>query len=186
MASKSPSDAIFRTPNAWQRSSERFCDQAAISIPNALPKTAICAPILPRPTSPSVSPATSRPSPACQPPALSEATSGRSRRLSASIIRTDNSDVVVLRLSVPQTVIPRAVQAATSIAAFFGPLVTMSLRFGSASISAAGIGVRSRMRQITSKGKSRATKAAGSVSVSGKTVISPSPDQSASRRAAPA
>ena len=59
----------------------------------------------------------------------------------------------------PATTIPSREQAARSIAAFWGPLVMRSRRFGSAPSTSAGRGVRSRMTAMRAKGRRRAIRA---------------------------
>jgi len=52
-------------------------------------------------------------------------------------------------LRVPQTTMPRSVQAATSMERLRPPVVMTSFRFGSFSISARGSAMRSRIRLST-------------------------------------
>ncbi len=73
-------------------------------------------------------------------------------------------------LSVPQNTTPHAVQASESTERLRSPLVISRRSFGRRAISAAGIGVRSRMSSTASKGARRAASASGSVSVSRNTV----------------
>ena len=71
-----------------------------------------------------------------------------------AVALSDRSDCV------PLTTRPRRRACSTSIAAFHIAVVTISRRRGSASISAASSGVRSRIRQTASNDCSRATRSA--------------------------
>ena len=79
------------------------------------------------------------------------------------------------RLSVPHTVMPRARAASRSIEALARPVVTMSRRAGSRSITSPGNGVRSRISTTTSYGANRATRRSGSGSWSSNTSTSAMP-----------
>ena len=86
---------------------------------------------------------------------------------------------------VPQTVTPRALAASVSIEALRMPVVIRSFRSGSASITAFGKPVRSRMAMTIWKPCSAAMTLSGPPRWSLKTLISTSPltlDQSATLR----
>ena len=91
-------------------------------------------------------------------------------------------EVGLPNVPVPQTVMPRALAASVSIEALRMPVVISSFRLGSASITARGKPVRSRMATTTAKSSSAAMTLAGPPRCSLKTFMSTSPltfDQSA-------
>ena len=129
-----------------------FWLQAITSMPNASPIRATCAPSRPSPITPSVRPASSKPTVCCQPPSRSARSSAGMLRASARISAHVSSAVWVGVPPVPATVMPSSRAASMSIAAFPIPDVTSSLRFGSRASRSRGNGVRSRMAMITSNG----------------------------------
>ena len=86
-----------------------------------------------------------------------------------------SSAVEVPLVPVPQTVMPRSLAAAVSMALFRMPVVTSSFRLGSRSSRGRGNAVRSRMATTTSKGWRRSARASSSVIVSENVVTSTGP-----------
>ncbi len=171
---KSSSLSTGVTPTARASSGSRWRLQAATSIPNACPTAATGVPIPPRPTTPSRRPLRSAPTVCCQPPSRSRRSSSGTWRTAARISAQVISTVAALSRTppVPDTVIPAACAAATSMAAFAGPVVTSRRRLGRRSSTSAGKAVRSRMTTSASKGSSAATTSSGPPRCSWNVVIS--------------
>ena len=116
-------------------------------------------------------------------PAFMRAASTLILRAQSSIRPKVSSAVGGVAESVPHTMMPRSFAACRSIAALRGPVVAISFRSGSCSISAREIGVRSRIGQMMAKPCSAFATASVSPSDSLNTVTSTSglsTDQSAS------
>ncbi len=130
------------TPTERASSGSRCRLQAATSIPNACPTAATGLPIPPSPTMPSRRPFRSAPTVSCHPPSRSRRSSAGTWRTAARISAHVISTVAALSWTppVPDTVIPARCAAATSIAAFAGPVVTSRRRFGSRSEHLGGEG----------------------------------------------
>ncbi|MNV69631.1 hypothetical protein D3C71_1625480 [compost metagenome] len=140
------------TPAAAARSGVSRGLQAMTSMPMAWAISAMRWPSLPRPTRPSVRPASDCVSSGCQRPS-SKAWRLCGRRLASASISAQASSAVAPSLALlpgaPQTVMPRRAQAAMSMEALRMPVVTSSFRSGRASSRAGGKGVRSRIATIT-------------------------------------
>src|SRR5260221_7528090 len=100
----------------------KFWLRAVTFMPKARPILATSVPMLPRPRTPCVLPASSRPTLVCQPPLRTALPSWTRLRALPSIIAHVNSVVGTDAYPVAVTAIPRSSAAAVSIAAFRGPV----------------------------------------------------------------
>ena len=160
------------TPTSAQRSAVRFWLQAMVSMPNACPTVATSAPMLPSPQRPSVWPCRSVPTVVIQPPPRTLATSVGSCRAQARISAQVSSAVLCRAPPVPHTVTPWSRQAAMSIAALRGPVVTSSRRSPRRSSTERVNAVRSRMATTIGAPASAATSCASSARCSSWTTSS--------------
>ncbi len=165
----------------------RFWLQAIAFMPKALAIAAVRVPSLPRPSTPSVMPSRSGADGGSA--MWRRHAAARSRSRCGGSVRASSPmampEVGLPNEPVPQTVTPRALAASVSIEALRMPVVMRSFRSGSASITAFGKPVRSRMATTIWKPCSAAMTLSGPPRCSLKTLSSTSPltlDQSATLR----
>ena len=151
-----------KTPILLARVKSKFSLQADTCMPKALAIVAICVPILPSPTSPSILPLSSKPMLVCQYPWNILSISCFRFRASPKIKTHANSAVGFGLISVPHTIIFLAFVASKSIALFLMPLVIRYLRLGNFSKIDFVIGVLSLMIKSASN-SCRATSASSSL-----------------------